>query len=91
MRPGRVGTVVWWVVAGVPVVALLVLLMVAGALGERLRELQRVADLAAERSMHHQHRLRARAALLQPAVIGVRHRRELTERLLVRLRPPDVR
>jgi hypothetical protein len=83
--------VIWWVVAGVPVVALLVLLIAASALGERLRELQRVADLVAERAEDDQQRLRLRAAALQPAVTGVQERTELTRRLLVRLRPPDVR
>jgi heme exporter protein D len=39
--------VVWWIVAGVTIVPLVVLVVAAALVGERLMELQRVADLTA--------------------------------------------
>lgn len=57
---------VWWIVAGVPVAALLVLAAVAAALRRRLAELDRVTGLARERV--------TRAQGLQAAVAGVQAR-----------------
>jgi type VI protein secretion system component VasK len=83
--------VVWWIVAGVTLGALLVLLAAAVATGSRLRELQRVADLAARQADAEQRRLQARAVRVQAAVAELQRRTGETQRLLARFRQPDVR
>lgn len=81
---------VWWIVAGVTLGALLVLLIAAVATGNRLAELQRVAELAAQQADDEQRRLQVRAVAVQAAVAGLQRRTAVTQRLLVRLRRPDV-
>jgi hypothetical protein len=83
--------VVWWIVAGVTLGAVVVLLVAAAATGNRLMELQRVADLAARQVDAEQRRLQVRAVRVHAAVAGLQERTAETQRLLARLRQPDVR
>jgi hypothetical protein len=83
--------VVWWIVAGVTIVPLVALVVAAAVVGERLMELQRVADLTARQRGQDQQHLQARAASVQQVVAGLEQRAEETRRLLARLKRPDVR
>jgi hypothetical protein len=80
--------VVWWIAGGVVVAALIVLVGLAGGLRRDLAELQRVADLAKERTEFAQRRMRPRSQQLLQTLADLDDRVDATQRRLEPLRRP---
>lgn len=79
---------VWLLVAGLVLAALVLLVALAGSLRRRVAELNRVADLARERALAAQGRIQAKARRLQATAEEVRGDLAALERTRGNLRGP---
>lgn len=79
----------WWICGGVVLVAVVAVVVLAGVVRRDLAELQRVADLARERTERAQRRLQVRGEQVQRTVLEVNARSAGIRRGLDQLRGGD--